>query len=379
MAFQVSHVLGIEAEADKHRKKLLLLFPKVSSQLAVELAADISALDFVPLKERRDYLKNSLALYIKRKDLFFISLINYFLGILENKDKKLSYHYFLNSYLTAKKGNLGSIAELYGVAGLSSVLMEQKKYSEAFDLLSKRKDLISTVSDLNLKELYFKNYAKSAAVLEYKNDIEWATERYQSLVYNDDGQQVKARSQLVELIEKYNNQEIEEQRSFWRSILFSIVSLILICTMILIAYRKYKTSKLSLKERPIDTEQKVFVIPDKTEKEIIEKLNRFESSGKFTKGNISLKSLALQLDTNPRYLSEIINKHKDSNFNTYINNLRIEYILKKLNENEEYRKYKVSYLAEESGFSSHSLFTTTFKNKVGRSPIEYIKNIEENK
>ena len=45
----------------------------------------------------------------------------------------------------------------------------------------------------------------------------------------------------------------------------------------------------------------------------------------FLNKDFSLAILAGQLDTNTKYLSEIINSHYHMNFNTYINRLRINY------------------------------------------------------
>ena len=379
MAYQVSHILGVEAEADKHKKELLLLFPKVHIVLPFELAADSFAFDFISKKKQKKYLLDILSIYQKRKDSFYSSRIYYFLGIQEvhDRNEKAAYHYFFNSNKEAAKSGLGNGFELYGITGMSSVLIDQKKYDAAFKMLNGKKNIVSAVPDLFLKEFFFRNYAKSAAFVGAKVETEWASDQYYSSIYEDDIQQLKARALLVDSLENASSQELKQQKAFWKSIYILIAMLFLLALGILFIRSKYKTSKISVKEKEADTDPKIFIIPDKTEKEILEKLNKFESSLKYTKSNISLKTLSLQLDTNPRYLSEIINKHKDVNFNTYINNLRIDYILNKLNEDEEYRKYKVSYLAEESGFSSHSLFTTTFKNKVGSSPIEYIKNIDK--
>jgi len=113
-------------------------------------------------------------------------------------------------------------------------------------------------------------------------------------------------------------------------------------------------------------------IPEETEKALIRKLDQFENSTHFTKQEMSLASLASQFDTNTKYLSEIINTHKDKNFNSYINELRISYIIDKLKSNHTYLQYKISYLAEESGFSSHSSFATVFKSVTGISPTVFI-------
>ncbi|WP_175487202.1 helix-turn-helix domain-containing protein [Epilithonimonas hungarica] len=119
------------------------------------------------------------------------------------------------------------------------------------------------------------------------------------------------------------------------------------------------------------------LIPEKTEQILLEKLLAFEKGKDFTKKSLTLHSLAKELDTNTRYLSEIVNKHKQKNFNSYINELRINYIINKLRNEPSFLNYKISYLAEESGFSSHTSFSTVFKTVTGISPKEFISFIKK--
>ena len=87
--------------------------------------------------------------------------------------------------------------------------------------------------------------------------------------------------------------------------------------------------------------------------------------------------MAKQLDTNTKYISEIIHTHKNKNFNTYINELRINHIIQLMKEDKKYLNYKVSYLAEESGFSSHSAFTVVFKSITGITPKQFISFLKK--
>ncbi|MCB0464368.1 MAG: helix-turn-helix domain-containing protein [Aequorivita sp.] len=120
-------------------------------------------------------------------------------------------------------------------------------------------------------------------------------------------------------------------------------------------------------------------IPKETENALVQKLSQFENSKQFTKQDMSLAMLASHFDTNTKYLSEIINTHKDKNFNSYINELRINYIIDKLKNNSTYSQYKISYLAEESGFSSHSSFATVFKAVTGIPPTVFIDMLNTTK
>lgn len=126
-----------------------------------------------------------------------------------------------------------------------------------------------------------------------------------------------------------------------------------------------------------EKEKVSFSVPSSAEAMILEKLEKFEASNKFTNSKLSVASLAVMFKTNPTYLSETIKKHKEKNFNNYINELRINYICKQILERPEFLNYKISYLAEEAGFSSHSSFTTVFKNVTGISPSAFLREADQ--
>lgn len=132
-------------------------------------------------------------------------------------------------------------------------------------------------------------------------------------------------------------------------------------------------------EPPKKNESKKNVILKETEEQILIKLKRFENSKRFINKDISLAVLAGQLDSNTKYLSEIINNHYNVNFNTYINKLRINYIIEKLKTDPNFINYKISYLAENCGFSSHSSFATVFKSITGISPVKFIELLNDEK
>ncbi len=136
--------------------------------------------------------------------------------------------------------------------------------------------------------------------------------------------------------------------------------------------------KNSISKRIVkDTSNSIDLLSYETEVTILNKLQKFENGTKFTNKKISLSSLSVMLDINSKYLSYIINKNKNQDFNTYINQLRINYIVNKLKTDTNYQNYKLSYLAEECGFSSHSKFSQYFKTFVGKSPSEFISEIKK--
>ncbi|WP_396596697.1 helix-turn-helix domain-containing protein [Dokdonia sp. R86516] len=106
-------------------------------------------------------------------------------------------------------------------------------------------------------------------------------------------------------------------------------------------------------------------------------LKNFEDTLLFTEENITLKSLALQVGTNSTYLSKYINDEKSENFSVYINDLRINHVLKLLYSSQKIRTYTVSALAKEVGFSNPKSFSNHFKRITGLSVTYFIKNLEE--
>lgn len=139
--------------------------------------------------------------------------------------------------------------------------------------------------------------------------------------------------------------------------------------------REYTVFKKLIAPQPTTIKKVVsdkILVSEETEKQLLEGLERFETSTDYTRSDMSISFLAARLNTNNKYLSDVIKRHKAKNFNGYINQLRVNYIIEKLKTEPVYLNYKISYLAEESGFSSHSSFATVFKSVTGISPTKFL-------
>ncbi|MCQ9638968.1 helix-turn-helix domain-containing protein [Chryseobacterium sp. WG14] len=145
-----------------------------------------------------------------------------------------------------------------------------------------------------------------------------------------------------------------------------------------------KKETSSIKEAFSDNFQEPRAIEDKTTKTISEdiaqfilkELEIFEAKEHFLDNGISLGSLAKKIKTNSKYLSEIINTHKGKNFATYINDLRIDYAIKRLAKDKKLRSYKISSIAEELGYNTEQAFTQAFKKRTGAPLSAYLKEME---
>ncbi|PKF75439.1 helix-turn-helix domain-containing protein [Chryseobacterium sp. PMSZPI] len=86
----------------------------------------------------------------------------------------------------------------------------------------------------------------------------------------------------------------------------------------------------------------------------------------------NLSKLSVVLDINSSYISKAIRYKGYSNFNTYLNIYRINYI-KKLFTEIDFQKTTLMYVYTEAGFSNQSTFNRVFKQIEGITPSEYIQ------
>ncbi|WP_160130494.1 AraC family transcriptional regulator [Kordia antarctica] len=129
-----------------------------------------------------------------------------------------------------------------------------------------------------------------------------------------------------------------------------------------------KKPKNELKNIPVD---------DATVKAIIGRLNKLETQEYFLNPNCSLQSIAKKTKTNVTYLSQIINNYKGKSFTDYINDLRIEYVLKRLKNDKKFRSFSIKGIATELGYKSDDSFVKHFKKKTELNPSYYIKELNK--
>jgi AraC-like DNA-binding protein len=88
--------------------------------------------------------------------------------------------------------------------------------------------------------------------------------------------------------------------------------------------------------------------------------------------NLSLATLAQQLDLTSNQLSQIINQKTSSNFFNFINGYRVEAMKERL-KNPAFAHYSILAIGFDCGFQSKSSFNKIFKQMVGKTPLEFQK------
>jgi len=298
--------------------------------------------------------------------------------------------YFQKSIDNNKAINVGSYWEMITALHFSNYFFAKKEYQNAIEQLNlaieKGKLFSNDYFQESIYEKLSKNYLVTNNIIKYRE----LNQKAMTSGSNVSTELTLATNYVIEQLHKVNEEKIDKARTFQNNInwiLATIASVLLLGWLFMkwlfatriqymidiISYLKLihnSETKTEINERVL---LKSISKPKEIEELLLTKLTKFETGEKFLNKDMSLALLASQLDTNTKYLSEVINKYKGKNFNVYINELRINYIVSKLKTNPMYLNYKVSYLADECGFSSHSSFSTVFKNCTGIKPNVFIQ------
>ncbi|MDO5423546.1 MAG: helix-turn-helix domain-containing protein [Eubacteriales bacterium] len=82
---------------------------------------------------------------------------------------------------------------------------------------------------------------------------------------------------------------------------------------------------------------------------------------------LSLTEISGVLGISPSYFSHIFKKNTDKNYVEYLNEIRLEAVLKDLKDTDD----KVSAIAEKHGFNNQEYFSRVFKKAMGVSPVKW--------
>ena len=400
-----------ELSLDKEAKKILLIADGISElltnsneKLLVQKAILIEKAKF--LYKEHQFSKGIQLLLNQEKldskidspDLEFS--LKLLLGdfYLKQKDFVSAENYYKAAYLiTSNQKNPNLYQKVFALSGLADICFLRKEHNQGLLILKEALLYSQNLQNIYLQEMIVRqlnvNYLAINDTLNYKisnaNFIQ-----LQSKIEIVEQESVNSAFNLIskQYVGNYDG-KISKYDKFLTNIFLFILLLIIVFVTIYVKYSqrlknlnelaKYlQITKTNLTKIQIEKKQehKKAIILKETEEQILNKLKKFEQSKRFLNKDFSLAILAGQLDTNTKYLSEIINSHYHMNFNTYINKLRINYIVEKLKTDPNFIKYRISYLAENCGFASHSSFATVFKSITGLTPVKFIEFLNnENK
>lgn len=377
----------IEKSKDKHTANHVRLYT-IISEIYLDLEKYDSAIYYadngLAISEPLDYSIGSIDLYTKKgivalKTLERAKALQYFRKaeeIIITKDisqKKsiLNLNYFFARTFREEKKYDQAISYLNNsISILEEKDMGNIRVLETYILLA---ECYTEIGETNKASYWYQKLNK------LRDQFQEAKQQTISKIYNQDIDKLESQ------IEKLKNEEIKQ--AYHKKLMFFI--LIAICLILLFFVFKYfqkqrkntkqfnqLIEKINSLESRENNDTKDFVIDDKKVKDVLNGLEKLEKQEYFLQTDCDLRSMAKKVKTNTTYLSKIIKKHKATNFNDYINELRIEYALKRLKNDKKFRSFSVKSIALEIGYKTDNSFTKHFKSKTGLNPSYYIKKIE---
>ena len=121
---------------------------------------------------------------------------------------------------------------------------------------------------------------------------------------------------------------------------------------------KYKRSGLSSSQR------------DRLARAVTEVM---ENVRPFCSTDFSLNNLAAEVDSNNKYVSQVINDVFKKNFSTFVNEYRINLACERLADTAGYGHYSINGIGDSVGFKSYGTFSAVFKRMTGMTPSVYQK------
>lgn len=226
----------------------------------------------------------------------------------------------------------------------SSFCRVTKQYEKAVDLLMFRDSLLQIINKAD-KERESKNFISRLQI----SDLEHQNKLQETLLTNS-------------------------HRMVVVSTTCAILFFFLICAVGYIYYQRKKRLDVIMKQEKEAEQLESSATPEK-EKSLTPEEKLYHAAYEkvrlqklYLNKDIRLKSLAEMLKTNHTYLSSCINTCYGNNYNQWINDFRIDYLLGRIHSGK-----KLSDLAEEAGFASTDAFYRNFKRKTGLTPNEYLK------
>lgn len=184
-------------------------------------------------------------------------------------------------------------------------------------------------------------------------------------------------------IAKEEQQRLVEHRKNIQLLVLGIVALAIICSLFFALY--YQKNRLLIAlvkrqrealERKSQQERRSQVLADGKKKELIAQLEQLMKEQKaFCENLLTKERVAEMLQTNRTYLSQVINEVYGKSFTQYINDLRIEEALRRLDDPDSRRALRLIGL--DLGFNSPTTFNTQFQQRTGMTPAQYRQKVRQ--
>ncbi|MVZ64139.1 helix-turn-helix domain-containing protein [Sphingobacterium humi] len=308
---------------------------------------------------------------------------------LENNDPRRAIMHFRHGLTFLKPENTVILPFIY--RGLAEVYLRQGMLDSCGHYIKLLEPYVAKTERIHLKEQLYQtsiNYYKAIDNLTVANDY------YELKLSVLNKQNILGQEVSSHLIKELNMELINARKYkllFWWIVSICGISLV---SLFIYQYRYKRIQKpryipvvkkevpkpdevpLQLVREIASANDTEFNIALETESRLVKELADLEQEYFFLDKDISLNKLAIRLSTNQKYVSFIIKKYRNMDFNHYLQYKKVQYLIDRIAEDSSLLEYKLAYLAEMAGFSSHSKFTIAFKSVMGKTPSQYIDTLK---
>ncbi len=206
---------------------------------------------------------------------------------------------------------------------------------------------------------------------------------YQNATTSHNRQMIdKAFNQIMQ-IAQVEQKQLVEHRMHILLLVVGLVALTIICSLFFALYFQKNRLLIALvkqqreaMERESQRERRSQVLADDKKRGLITQLEMLmQEKQVFCENLLTKERVAEMLQTNRTYLSQVINEVYGKSFTQYINDLRIEEAIRRLDRPDNRRALRL--IGQDLGFNSPTTFNTQFQQRTGMTPAQYRQKVQQ--
>ena len=308
-------------------------------------------------------------------------------GALQLYKRRKLYPEIQNSLRTVQILDLGMADCYFHLKQPDSAIFFSKQFIKNYQVTKVSKEnLLMAYSLLSQSYSQQKNteqaYKYAKISLELITDMDKIKDKSLDFLHNYDVLSIKKESDAV----------LNRQRTFKQIMLGLAVLLVVIIWSFYTYYKKQREKHkrfLAIIQRLKEAKSTGLIVPENViedpgskmmDEELVQKIQsglaRLESKEAYLKSDFKLVYVAKKLNTNTAYLSQYFNQVLKKSFSEYTQELRINFVLHKLNNSPQFRNFTLQAIAQEVGYKDATTFVKVFKKQTGLSPNYYIENLK---
>ncbi|PZR16205.1 MAG: hypothetical protein DI539_17900 [Flavobacterium psychrophilum] len=243
---------------------------------------------------------------------------------------------------------------------------------ETFELLI---DYYKKQEDAKEVLFYVDQLLKADSLLVYRHD-----KLYDNVHKNYDTSELRQQKQDIE-------RQLTKEHSYRKILIGSSGAFLCTSIWLVVVFRRNRKRQERIfrelmenkkpKSRPARDVPKELGIPQETVDKVLARLDKWEQSMRYLEPNITRASMAVYLETNVHYVSDVILHYKGKSFTQYVNDLKVDYIIEQLKTDKNKRLFTHDALSKEAGFGTTQSFVIAFKARTTLSPNYFSAKIKK--